>query len=331
MSFRPSRTFRFLVDCFVCFVVACCLFCGIAAGQDTELAWPSGDAQICGRVGGSEIVITTTDRLAGAIHSLTWNGKEFIDSHDHGRQLQSACSFDAGSPFFAEAFNPTEAGSRADGAGPTSSSRLLCLKAAGNRLETTTQMAFWLRPGETSDGHAAKNSTALSNHLLRKRVTIGANELANVIEYVTSFTVPEGEPHRYAQFEAVTGYMPAEFEKFFTYDARENKLSSLSDGPGEQSRPIVFSTSDGRFAMGVYSPDQPSKGFEHAGYGRFRFAPEKVVKWNCVFRVRAPEGIKPGDYTFRNYVIVGSIDDVWRSLERLHARSALLIERNEDH
>lgn len=27
---------------------------------------------------GSEIVITTTSRLAGAIHSLTWNGKEFI-------------------------------------------------------------------------------------------------------------------------------------------------------------------------------------------------------------------------------------------------------------
>src|SRR5687768_5976005 len=40
--------------------------------------------------GQSEIVITTTPRVAGAIHSLTWNGKEFIDSFDHGRQLQSA-------------------------------------------------------------------------------------------------------------------------------------------------------------------------------------------------------------------------------------------------
>ncbi len=33
-----------------------------------------GNAVIRGKAGSSEIVITTTDRLAGAIHSLTWNG-----------------------------------------------------------------------------------------------------------------------------------------------------------------------------------------------------------------------------------------------------------------
>ncbi|SVC63015.1 uncharacterized protein METZ01_LOCUS315869, partial [marine metagenome] len=53
----------------------------------------SGDAQIRAKSGSSEIVITTTSRLAGAIHSLTWNGREFIDSADHGRQLQSAANF----------------------------------------------------------------------------------------------------------------------------------------------------------------------------------------------------------------------------------------------
>lgn len=30
----------------------------------------------------SEIVITTTDRLAGAINSLTRDGHKFIDNHD---------------------------------------------------------------------------------------------------------------------------------------------------------------------------------------------------------------------------------------------------------
>ena len=84
----------------------------------------SGDAQIRAKAGPSEIVITTTSRLAGAIHSLTWNGREFIDSADHGRQLQSAANFDAGSRFSPETFNPTEAGSRFDGAGPKSTSVL---------------------------------------------------------------------------------------------------------------------------------------------------------------------------------------------------------------
>jgi hypothetical protein len=74
---------------------------------------PSGNASIRGKAGSSEVVITTTDRLAGAIHSVQWRGKEFIESHDHGRQPQSAASFDcaASSEFWAECFNPTEAGS----------------------------------------------------------------------------------------------------------------------------------------------------------------------------------------------------------------------------
>lgn len=58
------------------------------------------------------LTITTTSRLAGAVHSILWNGQEFIDSTDHGRQRQSACSFDSMSddPFWAERYNPTEAG-----------------------------------------------------------------------------------------------------------------------------------------------------------------------------------------------------------------------------
>ena len=50
----------------------------------------SGDAEISGLVGGQPLVIRTTSRLAGAIDSVKWAGVEFIDSHDHGRQLQSA-------------------------------------------------------------------------------------------------------------------------------------------------------------------------------------------------------------------------------------------------
>src|SRR5579884_1225590 len=129
----------------------------------------TGDAVIRGNVGPSEIVITTTSRVAGAIHSLTWNGKEFLDSFDHGRQLQSAANFDCGGDLLDETFNPTEAGSRDDGHGPKSSSKLLRLRAGDGELETTTRMAFWLAPGEKSSGHPAKNEKVLSDHILTKR------------------------------------------------------------------------------------------------------------------------------------------------------------------
>ncbi len=296
-------------------VLLCLLACATSARGD-EL---TGDTSIRATAGESEIVITTTERLAGGIHSLTWNGKEFIDSHDHGRQLQSAANFDAGSPFTGETFNPTEAGSRRDGAGPRSTSRLLQMVTTNNSLQTTTQMAFWLAPDETSGGHPAKNTTLLSNHLLTKRVTIGYRDLPQVIQYDVTFSVPIGESHTYAQFEAVTGYMPAEFSRFWKYNASTNELEALTDGPGEQAWPVVLATESGSHAMGVFSPDQPSPGYQNAGYGRWRFAAEKVTKWNCVFRLRNPSGIAPGEHSFRNFVIVGNLQTVVDSLKTLHA------------
>lgn len=53
------------------------------------------------------------------------------------------------------------------------------------------------------------------------------------------------------------------------------------------------------------------------GHGRFRFPAERVVKWNCVFRVRDPEGIRPGDYRYRTFVVVGTLEDVRRVLGNL--------------
>ena len=289
--------------------------CGVAFGQAAE---QSGDAVIRAPYADSEIVITTTSRLAGAIDSLTWGGQEFIDSHDHGRQLQSASNFDAGSKMIGETFNPTEAGSRFDGAGPESTSRLLRLIAEGNTLQTTTQMAFWLRPGEKSAGNPAKNTSELSNHLLTKRVTIGYGGMPNVLQYDVTFHLPADEHHRYAQFEAVTGYMPEKFSHFYTFKRESGMVERLSDGPGEQSRPVILSTQSGSHAMGIYSPDQPSPGYEHAGYGRWRFIPQKVVKWNCVFRVRHNDGLDSGDYSYRCLVIIGKLDAVVATMVKLH-------------
>lgn len=277
-----------------------------------------GNSVIRNPAGRSEIVIRTTERLAGAIDSLTWDGKEFINSTDHGRQLQSASNLDAGSPLAAETYNPTEAGSRDDGAGPRSTSVLLSLHAEGNTLVTRTRMAFWLRPGETSDGHPARNTTPLSRHLLTKTVTIGIPGLPHVIDYRTTFSVPEGERHTTSTFEALTGYMPWEFSRFLVYDPQSGQTRPLSAGPGEQPLPLIFATESGSHAMGIYSPDQPSPGFETSGYGRFKFASERVVKWNCVFRVKKPEGLPAGDYPFRNFVAVGTLEDVIASLKRLH-------------
>jgi len=293
-----------------------CLLCSFATA--TAVAAPDANATVRAPAGSSEIVIKTTARLAGAIDSITWNGKEFINSFDHGRQLQSAANLDCGTPITAETFNPTEAGSRNDGRGTNSTSQLLKLRAEKNELETTVKMAFWLAPGQKSGVNLAKNTTLLSEHLVTKRVHIGYKNLPNVISYDVTFTVPPGEHHTHAVFEALTGYMPPEFSQFLKFNPKTGNYEAMTDGPGEIPEPVVLAVPGGSHAMGIYAPPQPAPKTTGPTFGRFRFVPQKVVKWNCVFRVTdKTNGIQPGEYTYRMFVIVGSLKDVHDSLRAL--------------
>ena len=284
----------------------------------------SGDSVIRAKAGASDIVITTTSRVAGAIHSLNWNGMEFVDSLDHGRQLQSACSFDLArsGPFWAECFNPTEAGSQLDHTGNKTTSRLTAHVARDNFLATKSQMAFWLAPGEKSSGRPALNTTTLSNHHFGKIVRIGHAGLPHAIEYRATFESPQGEKHTLGQYEALTGYMPPVFSRFLTWNPSTGKTADLNDGPGEQSQPIIFTTSDEQHAMGIYTPEMPSSPSDKPTYGRFRFPREKVVKWNCVFRIRNATGIDLTGVSLRMFVCVGSLTDVVTTQNALHAKYA---------
>jgi hypothetical protein len=291
------------------------LFLSALAGAQTSGV--SGDAELTGLVGGKPLVIRTTSRLAGAVDSVQWDGVEFIDSHDHGRQLQSAINADVDGVFHVECYNPTEAGSVVDALGPKSTSRLESLSVKDGVLSTRTRMAYWLAPGMKSGGHLAQNAELVSNHVLTKQVRIGRPGMDRVLDYKVTFTVPGDRPHRYLQFEALTGYMPATFSEEHRFDAQTGALVPLPRKNGEQRDPVVLSTPSGSHAMGVFTPDLPPAGQPAVGYGRFEFEREKVVKWNCVFRRRGADPIKPGDYSFQLYVVIGTREDCRRTLAAL--------------
>ena len=278
---------------------------------------PDGALQIRAKALDSEIVITAGPRFAGAIYSLVFRGREHVNADDNGRELQSASSFDA----LGECYNPTEAGSR-DDRGRRTSSVLLRARAAGHELATSTRMAFWVAPGEAYRGPRgpycgtrpevtrAQNATVLSDHVLHKQVTIGFEGLENVIEYRVAFDVPEAR--RAGVFEAVTGYMPPEFTRHLLFDSRGG-LSRPSLRGREQPLPVILSTEDGNYAMGVYSPELPRDG---RGYGHFSFS-GRTEKWNCVFREPVVEA---GRYCYRCFVAVGTLDEVRDTIQALHTR-----------
>lgn len=263
---------------------------------------PADAATITSKPGASTMVtITTCPRFAGAICSLVagrtkYTLAQYVDAADHGRLCQSAVSLD----YQGEGRNPTEGGSMRDGAGPTSTSKLLYEIADGQRLHTQTQMAYWY-PWQ---------GQKLSNYVLEKRVQIGFAGMDNVIEYLTEYAMPRGEVAGHAVFEALTCYMPTYFSQFVTYD--RGTIAPLDFTPGEQALPIIAQTNGGAHAMGIYSPDSPQQDYRTAGYGRWRHP--DTTKWNNVFRINNPSGT----YKFRSYIIVGSTVEVQESMRKLH-------------
>ena len=247
-------------------------------------------------ISNGQLTLKTCAHDAGAVCSVKLRGVEYIDDYDHGRQLQSASSF-AG---YGEAYNPTEAGSEQDGVNPSpSTSKLIASWQTSNTLATYTQMAFWKPVGWQF----------ISQHTLNKRVYVMPD---NVIEYSVQFNVPAGEQHESATFEVLTGYMPPQFSSFWTYNPVTQSIGALSDGPGEQNLPVILSTPDGQHAMGVWSSELPQALWSHVGYGRWRFVPEQVVKWNAVYRFANPSG----SYHFRIYVFAGTMGEVVENMRR---------------
>lgn len=239
------------------------------------------------------IILHTCWYDAGAICSLVHDGLQYLNDTDHGRQLQSAVSFDGQG----EANNPTEAGASyvTDGFNPhQSSSTLLSGDVTNGVLSTLNRPAYWIPVAgqRVSDVYFSKRVEFITPTVLR---------------YETTFTV---QPHASATFETLTAYLPAAFSQFWMLDvkARSPMPQPLADGPGEQPYPVIMATPDHKHAMGIYTQ-------RDVGYGRWRFSADGVVKWNAVARVDQPSGT----YRFVSYVVVGTFESVTADMITLAA------------
>lgn len=292
----------------------------------------SGDATITAPVFGLPLTISTSSQYAGAISSLKWNGKEFVDDWDHGRQFQTNAQFFNRY----ECYNPYEAGNKLDGQLPTTSSKLLSLTASGNTLDSTTQMAWYVAPGEDPNGDGAHcgdpsqwlpaptYTTILSDYQVHKKVTIGFAGIENVIEHWSDLFIPEQVKGGLIQ---ITEVMPYEFSNVWTYDVISKSYRKIRAASGEDDQVKVMTTGDGAYAMAFYSPEllQPYGNGTGQGY-----------RWGLVFPdpINYPEpnyacaGVGsvdhfdsfngPGWTSDRAYLVVGNMDQVKQGIDKLH-------------
>lgn len=156
-----------------------------------------------GTFNGKTVVVGASARFGAAIYSIKVNGVEFLDSTDHGRELQSAWQYNN----TGETQNPTEAGSLADGAGSLSTSRILFANVSGNVLTTRTQPAYWYPFGGQS----------VSPDFLEKTVTLGFNGRGNIL--VHDYGMYVGNPYNgFISAEGLTAYTPTSFTRMFAVD-----------------------------------------------------------------------------------------------------------------
>ena len=280
----------------------------------------------------SYIYLSTSERMAGAIDSLVWKDKEFINNFDHGRQLQVALSLRD----YGECWNPNEAGSVNDGNGMETTSDLRDIQATRNRLNTTVHAAYWNRAGHRQDfdngiyctkGTLAYNSEDVHPYDIKKVVTLGCFSLNNCIQFDMTAEIgnsPDMPAYTgFAQFESPTAYLNSDFNKVTFLDAVTGCVESFEQAnhaPGETDQLVIIHTEDEQHALGAVTRKRPptSSGVPGTSYGYFDYGPsrypnfdEHTYKWTVVTR----EDLKAGDvFEVTSYVCVGSLDMVIRCL-----------------
>lgn len=292
----------------VCIISACTKQADLPNGTSYEISPPPAITKPQPLWMSNENTTIMADRdYGGAITSLTYNGYEFVDISDHGREIQSALSFDD----LGECFNPTEAGNVTD-QGSQTTSKVLSAASTLDSIDTLTDAAFWLPPNYSYFHQCgtflpivevAQNKTLTGGYLISKSVTFG--NVQNSIRFKLQYTVPDA--HTSGTFE-FTGYLKRPYNQFYTW--QNGSMVPLAAGEfndmGEQPYPIIVT--DGFTAMGVYSPQLPQYSWPQAGYGRWKFGLSAVNKWNMVWRDRQiPEG---KTYKFDAYLCVGFLSEV---------------------
>ena len=271
------------------------------------------------RISGEPLQLQAGRGFAGAVSSIRFRGREFIDAADHGRELQGAVQFGSG-----ECLNPTLAGASRDPPG-LSSSELLSVSVSPGHYRAATRMAFWARPGATcslSPGAqgVALNRSAVSDLVYSQEMTPGFEGHANAVLVRIDIHTPQAYPP--ASVEVLTGYMPPAFDSFSRYDAQSGWFrpdSALAEASGERDTPLVLSTSDGRAAMGVVGLPASVEP-RYAGY----HAPD-VGKWSLVYHEATPFGA--GEHRYACIWVIGTRREVEVTLaeiiDRTRARANL--------
>lgn len=275
------------------------------------------------------VTIKANKVAGGAVSELIWNGKQFINNYDYGRQIQTAFNFGKAG----EQDNPTEAGSKYGCPGTVKKpeyaqgSPIYYVTSNGSTLITKSRPLQWNPENFTGGG---RENPVMWNGTIEKTVELNhfsGRYDAHVIRWTTTIDIPHDSD--YFDWELVTAYTNDEFSSQYAYDA-ENNVRSVAVVPNNKctAQPfipnaggVINATSDGKYALGAYR--KKSGGLNHLalckyenGRGGGKYG-EDATKWSVLERDRVAS-ISEGEYSGSAYLIVGTLADVVSTMRSMY-------------
>lgn len=296
---------------------------------------------------GGGVTIGSNRSAGGALWSWVHNGKKFVNTRDYGRQIQSAY-FD---PTYGDSvgvfglINPTEAGSQftdiSRDVGRRQGSPLLRAENNGNTQSTRCVPVEW---SPQDYGGGPDNPVLWKTMVLGKDITLDYNGMGAVAKYETILVPPTDSAN--SSFEIPTGYLTAEFDRYFTYDAVSQDLNEVYPAPWSGT-PVSFIPVSGyggviianqtlTHAMGIYGV-QRSAGGSVDRFTLWNFingTPDidpydaDTAKWSAVY---GPGSVTAAlEYRFTTWIASGSLAEVTAFMDTLQAGGELgAIEIND--
>lgn len=275
-----------------------------------------------------DIEVKACAKYAGAICGITYKGEQIVDNHDFGRQFQTAINYNTVGG--AEEYNPTEAGNFNDVHRGVTTSEMLSLEKRDNTLYTSTQMAYWLEPGQCQNNSksCAVNTKKLSNSYVTKEASIGYEGFDNIIVFDVMFEietdVDEGvNLDKPVQFQALATHTPGSWNKFYHLDNGEVVPLDIpqKDFNRDNRRPMISANADGSKAIALYKVAVPNYfvdiySLKHAEKASSDLAGEQgIVAMFSVYRAFISAGTT---HNFKTLVILGTLEEVSDTLKQLN-------------
>jgi hypothetical protein len=293
-----------------------------SAAEQSQQTW---------RISNEVMVVSISARDAGAVCSLIYDGQEFVNDHDHGRQLQVAWFYND----LGEAYNPTEAGADKDGVGPRSTSQLVSVQANGNILQTVNHPAHW-RHTSLPEKHR-KNTALVSKDKLTKKLTLGYKGDPHVLVFDTTVAISTeltGPPMNSMRIEAPTLYSHLHLSRHQLFDlasAELKEVPSRARNYGQMNEVIrhvtrhdvvpILSSRDGRHAVAFFTPQRRNFWAYYTHEVPSKNPANVCGKMTAFFKHAAVAG---QSYSYRTFIVVGDLATVQASLRKLvtHATEA---------